>query len=29
VPGPFHVLDRSGDRWLLTNRDVLGTRSAG
>lgn len=29
VPGPFHVLDRSGDRWLLTNRDMLGTRSAG
>lgn len=20
VPGPFHVLARSGDRWLLTNR---------
>jgi 4-amino-4-deoxy-L-arabinose transferase-like glycosyltransferase len=29
VPGPFHVLDRSGDRWLLTNRDMSGTRSAG
>ena len=29
VPGPFHVLDRSGDRWLLTNRDMPGTRSAG
>jgi len=29
VPGPFHVLDRSGDRWLLTNRDMLGARSAG
>ena len=29
VPGPFHVLDRSGDRWLLTNRDIVGTRSAG
>jgi 4-amino-4-deoxy-L-arabinose transferase-like glycosyltransferase len=29
VPGPFHVLDRSGDRWLLTNRDIIGTRSAG
>jgi 4-amino-4-deoxy-L-arabinose transferase-like glycosyltransferase len=29
VPGPFHVLDRSGDRWLLTNRDIPGARSAG
>ena len=29
VPGAFRVLDRSGDRWLLTNRDVLDLRSAG
>ncbi len=23
VPGPFHILARSGDRWLLTNRHPL------
>jgi 4-amino-4-deoxy-L-arabinose transferase-like glycosyltransferase len=28
VPGPFHVLARSGDRWLLTNRPP-DTASAG
>ncbi len=28
VPGPFHVVARSGDRWLLTNRP-LDARSAG
>lgn len=29
VPGPFHVLARSGDRWLLTNRHPRDVRSAG
>jgi hypothetical protein len=29
VPGPFQVLARSGDRWLLTNRHPRGARSAG
>jgi len=29
VPGPFQVLARSGDRWLLTNRHPRSVRSAG
>jgi 4-amino-4-deoxy-L-arabinose transferase-like glycosyltransferase len=28
VPGPFHIVDRVGDRWLLTNHPVDGKRSA-
>jgi hypothetical protein len=28
VPGPFHVLARSGNRWLLTNLHPLDHRSA-
>ncbi len=28
VPGPFHIVDRVGDRWLLTNHPVGGEQSA-